>query len=357
MSMAGGGLMIDTAPEALPDDGEAQPTPQALDYLERVAIILAALGPEDSARLIAGFDEGMLRKCAHAISNLKRVPVHSLDEVIEQFLSEIGRDPGIAGGVQEARRILSGAVDTNTVARIMSDVDGHMRRSIWEQLGACSDSAIARFLQSEHPQTAAVVLAELSPGKAAAVMERLDQALSHSIVLRLSRVPRLDDQVINIIEDVIVQDFLSALQQEMATRKPAEVIGSLMNNVSSDSRERMMQHLEDRKPALAQEVQKVMFTFGDITTRVEARDVSLIVRGVDEDVLLVALKHAQARGIESADFILGNISKRLSERYVGDLQDMQEVKQKDGEGAQTKVIEAIQALVKKGDLTLLDVEG
>ncbi|MEL6583949.1 MAG: FliG C-terminal domain-containing protein [Pseudomonadota bacterium] len=352
MSMAGGGaLLIDESPEP-----EAQTTPATLGTMDKAAIILAALGPDDAARLIAGLNEVMLRKCAHAISNLKRIPAHDLDKVISEFIGEMDADPGVIGGVQEARRILSGAVDNNTVARIMSDVDGHMRRSIWEQLGSCAESAIARFLQSEHPQTAAVVLSELSASKAAAVLERLDTTMARNVVLRLSRVPRLEDHVMNLIEDVIVQDFLSALQQEMATRKPAEVIGGLMNNVSSDNRDRLMKHLEERKPSLAQEVQKVMFTFGDISVRVEPRDVALVVRAVDEETLMAALKHAISRNIDSAEFMLSNLSKRLSERYREDLDAMQDVKQKDGEAAQTKVIEAIQKLTKAGDITLLEIE-
>ena len=325
--------------------------------MEKAAIVLAALGPDDAGRLIAGFDEAILRQCAHAISKLNRIPSSRLNAVIEEFLNEIDVDPGIVGGVQEARRILSGAVDKNTVARIMSDVDGHMRRSIWEQLGACADSAITRFLQSEHPQTAAVVLSELNPKKAAAVLERLDEALARTIVLRLSRVPRLEDHVINLIEDVIVRDFLSALQQEMATRKPAEVIGGLMNNIAADQRDFLLKHLEQLKPALAQEVQKVMFTFADIKTRVEARDVAIVVRGVDEETLLTALKHAQGRKIEGVEFILSNISKRLRERYTNELNAMQDVKQKEGETAQTSIIETIQKLAAKGDITLLEIEG
>lgn len=330
---------------------------RGMTQIDKAAIILAALGPDEASGLLAGMSEQVLRRFAHAISRIKRIPPQDLEAIVCEFRDELSTEQGISGGMEEARRILSNVVDQNTVSRIMSDVDGHMRRSIWEQLGACADSSIARFLQSEHPQTAAVVLAELSAAKAAAVLERLDEELAQNIVLRLSRVPRLEDSVISLIEDVIVSDFLSALQQEMATRKPAEVIGGLMNNISSDARDRLMSHLEDRKPTLAQDVMKVMFTFSDIAIRVEARDVSVIVRGVEEADLMIALKHAITRRIESADFILNNLSKRLSERYREDLEQMSEVKQKDGEKAQSQIVEAIQKLAKSGEITLLDIES
>ncbi|MGB0498807.1 MAG: flagellar motor switch protein FliG [Rubricella sp.] len=332
------------------------PAAPATDGMERIAILLTALGPDFAPAVLGGLDEASLRRCAHAISKLHRVPVSRLEAVVEEFLADLDTDPGVAGGMEEARRILSNVVDTNTVARIMSDVDGHMRRSIWEQLGACADSAIARFLAAEHPQTATVVLAELSPNKAAAVLERLDEDLAQSIVLRLSRVPRLEDEVIALIEDVIVRDFLSALQQEMATRKPAEVIGGVMNNISSDARERLLKHLEERKPQLAQDVVRTMFTFADIPARVEGRDVGVVLRAVEEDVLLTALKHAETRKLPTADFILGNITRRLADRYRGELDTMQDVKQRDGEKAQQEIIAAIQRLAKAREITLVDFE-
>ncbi|MEL6679354.1 MAG: FliG C-terminal domain-containing protein [Pseudomonadota bacterium] len=322
--------------------------------VDKAAVIIAALGAEQASAFLADLPEPLLRKVARAISRLRRVPIALLQQIVEDFLAELERDTGVYGGSEEARKLLSAVVDEKTVKRIMSDVDGNVRRSIWDQLGACSEVAVARFLQAEHPQTAAVILSELRPDKAAGILERLDEEMARITVLRLSRVPQLDDEVMALIEDVIVRDFLSALQQEMATVKPADLIGGLMNNVSTTSREKLLRHLEEKKPEFAREVLKVMFTFADIELRVEPRDVSAVIRGVEEPVLMAALKSADSAGISSVSFILNNISKRLSERYREELAAMPDVKPKEGDQAQAQVIAAIQQLAKSGEIKLND---
>ena len=88
--------------------------------------------------------------------------------------------------------------------------------------------------------------------------------------------------------------------------------------------------------------------------RVSPRDVSVITRAVEEDVLLTALKSALATGLPTAEFVLGNLPKRLAERLREDLDAMQDVKLKDGEAAQAEIIRAIQALEKKGEITLIE---
>ncbi|QPH53181.1 flagellar motor switch protein FliG [Pontivivens ytuae] len=323
---------------------------------QKAAIVLAALGPERAAPFLKDMNEVHLHRFAVAISGLKRIPSETLREVSEEFIAGLGDAQDVAGGADAARRILEEVLDSAAVARIMDDVDGAMNRSIWDQLGLAPSAAVATFLQGEHPQTAAVVLSELRADKAAAVLEQLEPAFAQMVVLRLSRVPRLDPDVVSLVETVIVRDFLSAVQASMATRSPADLIAGLMNNVSGATRGRMLDHLDERKPELSAEVQRVMFTFADIVTRVEPRDIGTVVRNVDEDTLLTALKAGLETEEPSATFILENISRRLSERYVEDIKQMQEVKVKDGEQAQSAIIAEIQRLAKRGEMKLREPE-
>jgi flagellar motor switch protein FliG len=115
--------------------------------------------------------------------------------------------------------------------------------------------------------------------------------------------------------------------------------------------------MEESDPKLAQEVQRVMFTFADIATRVAARDVAQVVRAVDEPMLLTALKTALAVDDPSAEFILGNVARRLSERLREDLEAMPEVRQKEGEQAQAEVVAAVRRLAQQGQIKLIELDG
>ncbi|MSU91776.1 hypothetical protein GE300_19555 [Rhodobacteraceae bacterium 2CG4] len=335
---------------------KAQAGAAELPPIRKAAIILAAIGPEAAGEFLRTMDEGALTRTAIEISRLDRVPKDMLDAVIAEFLLSIGTDEEVSGGSHTARRLLAEVLDDKTIERIMLDVTGGPTRSAWKRLNECSNTALASFVGAEHPQTAAVILTELRPDKAAAVVERLDPEFAQQTVLRMARVPALEPRVAAMVESVIASDFLSALQRTQGSRRPAELIAGLMNNLRTEAREKFLGYLEDEKPTLHRDVLRTMFTFADIRERVAARDVPLLIKELEEPVLIVALKWGQMQGNPSVDFLLSNLSKRLSERLVEDLAGVPEPTQRDGEGAHQEVVRVIQEMAKVGSIALVEDE-
>jgi flagellar motor switch protein FliG len=177
------------------------------------------------------------------------------------------------------------------------------------------------------------------------------------VVLRLARVPRLDSEVMVLMTQVIQREFLSVMQREQATRRPADVIGSMMSNVSSAARTRLLEQLEHEKPKLARQVQKVMFTFNDIAERLPAKDAGVLLKGVDESTMLVALKMAESNAPRVVEFFLGNISRRLAQRLEAEIKAHPEISPRDGEGAQSEVVTACREMAKAGEFKLNEVDG
>lgn len=348
-----GGALLPAPTRPTAKTGQVAP----LTAPQKAAVVIAALGPESAAEILQGMSEANIRKFAAAISNLRRIPKPVLDHAITEFLSALGGDEEVRGGTSEARKILRGVLDDDSVARIMEDVEGPSGRTLWEKLSNCSDEAVASFLQNEHQQTAAVVLSKLRSDKAASILERFPPDFARAVVLRLAHVPRLDIAVVEVVKDVIQRDFLNALQREQATRKPADVIGSLLNNVSERTRGPLIRSLEDAEPTLAKQVHRVMFTFGDLSQRVAPTDVALILRAVEEPVLVQALKAAKASNPRIVEFMLSNISKRLAQRLEEEIDAIAEPRGREGEKAQAEVIKSVQALAARGELTLLDPGG
>lgn len=336
------------------DATESRPPQSDLSLADKAAIIIAALGPESAPHVLQGMGETTIRRFAQAMSGLWRISPELLEQTIEDFTQELGSRNQIRGGASEARRILRELLDDDSVSRIMDDVDLAGGRTLWEKLSNSSDQALAGFLRHEHPQTAAVVLSKMRSDKAARILERLDPEFAQIIVLRLARVPRLDSEVMALITNVIQKEFLSVMQREQATRRPADVIGSMMNNVSSAARARLLEQLEHEKPKLARQVQKVMFTFADITERVAQKDAGILLKGVDEHTMLVALKMAEHNAPRVLEFFLGNISRRLAQRLEAEIKSLPEPTPRDGEAAQAEVVNVCRELAKSGELTLTE---
>ncbi len=329
---------------------DAAPTP-----IEKAAVILTAVGPELAAGFLRELSEPEMERFARAIGGLGKIPQEVLDAIIVEFLELLTTGPELSGGSKAARKLLAAVVeDEDEVQRLL---DGRRRseiRPVWERLNDTPPGTLAVFLQSEHPQAAAVVLSELRAEVAATVLERLERGFARSVVLRLSRVPTLDPPVAAAIQGAIERDFLSVLQRNLSKRRPADLIAGLMNNISTEVREGFLSFLEAQDATLAQDVQRTMFTFDDIALRLSGRDVAGVLRDVAEETLLKALKLGQAQSSASVGFILENLPRRLSERYVEEIAALMEVTRKEGESAQIEVTKAIQAAVKAGSIRLIE---
>lgn len=329
---------------------EAMPTP-----IEKAAVILTAIGPELAAGILRQLTEPEMARFAKAIGGLGKIPQDVLDAVIVEFIDLLTNGPELSGGTNAARKLLSAVLgDGDEVDRLIDGRKKSDERPVWERLNDTPAASIAAFLQAEHSQTAAVVLSELRPEVAASVLERLDRGFAQAAVLRLSRVPALDPPVAEAIRSAIERDFLSVLQRNMSKRRPADLIASLMNNISTEIRDGFLSFLEAQDAPLAQDVQRIMFTFDDIAVRLAGRDVAGVLREMPEEILLKALKLGQAQGSPSVGFILENLPRRLSERYVEEIAALTEISRKDGEAAQIEVTKSIQAQVRAGSIRLVE---
>jgi flagellar motor switch protein FliG len=332
---------------------EQTPTP-----IEKAAMILTAIGPEQAAGFLRDLAEPDMERFARAIGGLGKIGQEVLDAVIVEFLELLTTGPELSGGSKAARKLLAAVLDDEDEVQRL--IDGRRRsevRSVWERLNDTAPPTLAGFLAAEHPQTAAVVLSELRAEVAASVLERLERGFAQTVVLRLSRVPQLDGPVAAAIHGAIERDFLSVLQRNLSKRRPADLIAGLMNNISTEVREGFLSYLEAQEPSLAQDVQRTMFTFEDIAVRLHGRDVAGVLRDVSEEVLLKALKLGEAQSSATVGFILENLPRRLSERYVEELAGLDDVSRKEGESAQIEITKAIQAQAKAGTIRFIEKDS
>ena len=321
-------------------------------------MILTAIGPDLASGFLRELSEPDMERFARAISGLGKIGQEVLDAVIVEFLELLTTGPEISGGSKAARKLLAAVVeDEDEVQRLL---DGRRRsevRTVWERLNDTPAPALASFLQGEHPQTAAVILSEPRAEIAASALERLDRGFAQTIVLRLSRVPALDPPIAAAIQGAIERDFLSVLQRNLSKRRPADLIAGLMNNISTEVREGFLGYLEAQEPQLAQDVQRTMFTFDDISVRLHGRDVAGVLRDVPEEVLLKALKLGEAQSSATVAFVLENLPRRLAERYVEELAALTDVTRKEGESAQIEITKAIQAQAKAGAIRFIEKDS
>jgi flagellar motor switch protein FliG len=327
-----------------------------LSTIEKAAIILAAVGQELASACLSELGEEDVERLARTLGSLGKISQDVLDAVIVDFLEHLMTGVELSGGERVTRELLAGLIPDEEIDRILGSIAPRFGKGIWDRMNAAPAKAMANFLSAEHPQTVAVIISELRADVAANVLSELERNFAQSIVLRLGRIPSMEKNVEKAMQTAIERDFLVGIKNSLSRRRPAELIAGLMNNISTEAREAFLEHLGAKNAPLALEVQRTMFTFEDIATRLNPRDVSSILREMDEEQVLKALKRGQAQESASVDFILANLPRRLSERYAEDLQNMQPIPSKEGEAAQIEISKTILEMSQRGRLQLLDIE-
>lgn len=323
---------------------------------QKAAIILQVLGPENAQGIVSRFDEGDFRLFARGMIGVRGVSQEVVDAVIGEFLSKLGGHDGVSGGSAELKRFLLNFLSEDVVEQIMEDVRGPVGRTIWEKLSNCPDDSLAVFLRAEQPQTAALVLSKLKPEKAAKILDHLEIDQAKKIVLRMSRVTRVEQQILDTVKSAVGRDFLNSTNRRHSARRPADVIGSIMNNLPITVNEELLSALRDKDEQLAESVQNAMFTFPDIATRLDAAGLQAVIKAVDGDTLALALKLAKERMPKIAEFFFSNISKRALEQLEEEIEALGPVRAKDAEEAQQRIVRTAQELASTGAITIQENE-
>lgn len=328
-----------------------------LTQAQKAAIIIGILGPEGAGPLLEQMSEASLRNFAGAMSKLRRVEPELVHATIKEFLYELDRmDETVSGGLSRARDMLKDFVAESMLTRILDEADAPSATNVWKKLATIDEQALAEFLTREHPQTAAVVLSKLSAEQAAQVLGRVDAERARDMVFGLTKAATLDPSVIEAIGYSVSEDFLANHRVGSVAFKPAERIGTIMNYTTGEIRQAVLGFLDETQPELADAVKGSMFTFQDIQDRIERRDVATIVRIVERDHLLKALKGAEDNGPATLEFFLSSISSRMAEQLRESLGELEKVKIREAEDAQNAVLKTIRELESAGELKLTTIE-
>lgn len=332
-------------------------SPDELTRQQKAAIVIGVLGPEAAGPLLERLDEASLRGFAEGMSKLRRVEPHVVEATIAEFVEALDtQGTALRGGLPMARGMLERHVKEGTLMRILDDVDVPSIHNVWSKLARVNEDALADFLAREHPQTAAVVLSKLSSELAASVLSRFEPDRARDIVLGITRTQNLAPEVIEAIGASVSRDFLAGQNAGGQTRDPAERIGSIMNFTAAEIRNHVLDRIAASQPDFAEQIKRKMFTFEDIPDRLEARDVTPVLRAVEQDVLLRALAGAEQTAPEAREFLMANISSRMADQIRGALEEVGTVRRKEAEEAQNAVIQAIRELERAGEIRLVQPE-
>ncbi|TYQ13157.1 UNVERIFIED_CONTAM: flagellar motor switch protein FliG [Acetivibrio alkalicellulosi] len=316
---------------------------------EKAAMLLIALGPEKSAEIFKHLKEEEIEQLTLEIANIRTVSPEDKEKVLEEFYQICLAQEYIAeGGIGYAKEILEKALGTQKALDILNKLTVSLQVRPFDFVRKADPSQLLNFIQNEHPQTIALILAYLKPGQSSAVLSALPQEKQADVARRIAIMDRTSPEVIKEVERVLEKKLSALVTEDFTAAGGVQSIVDILNNVDRGTEKHIMETLEIEDTDLAEEIKKRMFVFEDILS-LDNRSIQRFLREVENNQIATALKGVSE---EVQNKIFSNMSKRMAEMVKEDIEFMGPVRLKDVEESQQKVVNIIRKLEDAGEIVI-----
>jgi len=323
--------------------------PLDLNTRRKAALILTLLGPEIAAKVMHHFDEDSVELLSLEVARLDRISPEQREMVINEFHEmAVAQDFIAEGGVDHARKVLEAAFGPERATEMIQRVQAAMQVVPFEFLKRADPAQVLSFIQDEHPQTVALILAYMPIHNAATVLTRLPTDLRAEVAERIAMMDQTPPEVIRRVEQVLEKKMSSLLSQDMTKAGGPKALVDLLNRVDRSTERLILDSLSENNPDLADAVKNMMFVFEDIV-QLDDRAVQQVLKEVDVKDLATALKGVPP---EVQDKVYRNMSERAMNMLKEDMEFMGPVKLKLVEEAQQKIVSVIRRLEESGDINV-----
>lgn len=314
---------------------------------QKAAILLVTLGPDVSANIFKHLKEEEVEQMTFEIARIDKVNHEDKVMVLEEFQElMMAQDFITQGGLDFARDVLIKALGKDRAQSILDTITSSIRSRPFEFIRKTDPAYLLNFLQSEHPQTIALILSYLEPAKASLIISSLPEDIQADVAKRIATMDRTSPEVIREVERVLERKLSTLASEEFTAAGGVDAIVEVLNLVDRATERNIIEELEDENPELAEEIKKRMFVFEDIIL-LDDRSVQKVLREVESQELSLALKSVDD---EVKDKIYRNMSKRAANLIKEEISFMGPVRIKDVEDAQQKIVGIIRRLEEGGDI-------
>jgi flagellar motor switch protein FliG len=283
------------------------------------------------------------------MSHMTEVEASVVDAVLEEFFNLANGVEGlVAGGKEFVKKLLLKALDPEKATWILNNLSTPSLETGLEALKWLDPQTISRFLQGEHPQTIAVIVAHLDPIQAGAVMAALPTSMQTDVIIRIANLERIPPGVIRELDQVLQKELKATGALETNKVGGIEAVAEILNNIDQASEREIMGSIEEINATLADDIRQLMFTFEDLNG-IDDRGMQMLLREIANDELILALKTASE---VLRDKILRNMSQRAASMLREELEVMGPVRVSDVEQAQQRITQIAKRLEAEGKLVL-----
>ncbi|MDF1494238.1 flagellar motor switch protein FliG [Caproiciproducens sp. CPB-2] len=322
---------------------------QQMSGQQRAAAVIISLGAENASKVYKYLKEDEVEQLTYEIARMSHMSSEEIENVLGDFYQVCLTQKVITeGGMEYAKNVLEKAYGAQTASSLLERVTKSLRTKAFEFIRKTDYKNLMAMIQSEHPQTIALILSYARADQAAMVIAELPKDKRLDVVERIATMDRTSPEIIRIVENNLENKFSSLMSLDFMEFGGVNYIADIMNNMDRANEKYIFDELTRKDAQLCDEIKKRMFVFEDITV-LDDMSIQRFLREVDSKDLVFALKGANQ---EVSDVIFKNMSNRTTETIKSDLEFTHNVRLRDVEEAQQRIVGVIRRLESEGELVI-----
>src|SRR5580698_3498354 len=345
----GGAEMMRQNPLLLPAD--AGFAPADIPGLRKAAILMVALGDELAKMLFLSLSEADVRRVTEEITRLGDIPATQLTQVLTEFYGLLETQQYmVRGGPEYALRLLTEAFGATKAAEMLAQVQRIRERTNGDMAMVQRMDAqhLSKFLENEHSQTVALVLAHLDPKRGSTVLMNLQPPVRVDVVRRLAEMRQFSPEMAQTVAMALHKRMEKMGASGRKSYSGFKAVAELLNRLDQSESRGILEEIEQSEPKVAIGIRELMFTFEDMVT-VPAESIREFVGAADKKVLAMALKGGKEN-------VKAHLFKAMSSRAVEmlkeDMEVMGPVRMRDVGLAQQELLTLARQLESEGKMIL-----
>jgi len=316
---------------------------------EKAAILLVSLGMEKASSVYKHLKEEEIEQLTMEIANLRKIEPEVKNKIMEEFYQVCLAQNYIAeGGISYAKEVLERALGSQKALDMINKLTSSLQVRPFEFVRKSDPAQVLNFIQNEHPQTIALVMAYLKPQQAASIISMLPLEKQTDVASRIAFMRGTSPDIVKEVERVLEKKLSSLAISDFTTTGGVQSLVDILLAVDRSTEKHIMETLELKDSELTEEIRKRMFVFEDIIS-LDNRSIQRVLRDVDNSVLVLALKGVSE---DVARALFANMSKRLQDMVKEDMEFMGPVRLRDVEEAQQKIVNIVRKLEEAGEIVI-----
>ncbi len=320
----------------------------------KIALVMASMGAENASNIYKHLSDSEVEEISVELARLEYHSVDEVEEVLNEFYELCLTQKVVAeGGYDYARTVLEKAFGEEAASNLLNRITKQLKTKSFDFVRKADYKNLLAIVQNEHPQTIALILSYARTDQASAILSELPKEKRVEVVERIANMDRASPEVVKAIEESLEKKFASLSTADSMEVGGINYVAEIMNNVDRATEKYIFDELSARDQKLADLIKQKMFVFEDIV-KLDSQAIQEFTKQVESKDLAVALKGSTQ---EVAECIFANISSRARENLQADIEYLHNVRMRDVEEAQQRIVGVIRKLEQDQVITITHGSG